>query len=254
MVACLCLLALRAGIAQTPSIPFSQSLAATSGVTFAQHLDASASPIPFTGTGVDGRLRYEHIGTRWDATIAADAARRIYASSADAGTSVRERSFDGSLTATLLRDFLVDSRSAFGAGVSLDLQGGLLTHHYADPAATTTDFVSAYALVGPAVRYRRRVFGGIANVHFGVPLFGVAHHPYTDVRIDEASPSLHLVSPSTLRGYDTGIGFESSLTRRVGLIAELRSRALNYADTQRAHSASTALSAGIIMRFGRTGR
>lgn len=252
MLACLCVLALRRGDAQTPATPFSQSLTATSGLTIGQHLDASSSPIPFTGTGFEGRLRYERTAGRWDATIAADAARRLYTSRADAGTSVRERAFDGSFNATLLRDFTTDSVAAFGAGLALDVRGGLLTHHYADPNATSTDYVNGYALLGPAVRYRHSAFGGVAVARLSVPLFGIAHHPYTDARIDDAAPSLRTVSPATLRGYDASIGFESSTKRRIGVISEFRVQALDYADLQRARTASTSLTAGIIMRFGRT--
>jgi hypothetical protein len=252
MVACLCLAALHAAAAQTRATPFSQSLSASGGVTISQHLDASASPIPFSGGGVESRLRYERSAGRWDASVAIDGARRIYASRADAGTSVRERAFDGALSATLLRNFGADSRSGFGAGLALDVRGGLLTHRYADPAATATDYVSGYALLGPAVQWRQPLFGGSAVARFSVPLVGVAHHPYTDARIDQATPSLRTVSPATLRGYDASLGFESSARRRVGLMAEFNARTLDYADVQRSRMASAGLTAGLIVRFGRT--
>jgi hypothetical protein len=252
MLACLCFLALRRSDAQTPSTPFSQSLTATSGLSFGQHLDASSSPIPFSGSGIEGRLRYERIAGHWDATIAADGARHLYTSRADAGTSVRERAFDGALTATLLRDLHRDSVSAFGAGLAVDVQGGLLTHRYADPAATSTDYVNGYALVGPAVRWRHDTFGGATTLRLSVPLVGVAHHPYSDARIDQVAPSFGVVGPRTLRGYDASVGFESSTARRIGIVSEFRVRALDYADLQRARTASTSLTAGIVMRFGRS--
>lgn len=252
MLACLCFLALRRSDAQTPSTSFSQSLTATSGLSFGQHLDASSSPIPFSGNGIEGRLRYERFAGRWDATIAADAARHLYTSRADAGTSVRERAFDGALTATLVRDLHRDSVSAFGAGLALDIQGGLLTHRYADPAATTTDYVNGYALVGPAVRWRHTAFGGATTLRLSVPLFGMAHHGYSDARLDQAAPTFSGVGPRTLRAYDASVGFESSTARRIGFIGEFRVHALDYADLQRARTASTSLTAGIVLRFGKS--
>src|SRR5262249_28760586 len=192
MAACLCLASLHAAAAQTRAAPFSQSLSVTGGVTLSQHLDASASPMPFSGSGVESRLRYVHTG-RWDASLTIDGARRLYMSRADAGTSVRERSFDGALNAALLRNLGGSSAGGFAMGIALDVRGGYLTHHYADPAATSTDYVNGYALVGPAVQWRQALFGGTAIARVSVPVYGVAHHPYTDVRIDQAGPTVRTV-------------------------------------------------------------
>jgi hypothetical protein len=251
MLACLSAAALHATGAQSRSAPFSQSLSATSGVTFSQHLDASSSPMPFTGTGVDAGLRYDRFGTRWDATLSLDGARRIYASRADAGTSVRERAFDGVLTAALLRALGPDASRGFSAGLALDVRGGLLSHHYADPMATTSDYVHGYALVGPAAQWRHELFGGSAIARVSLPLVGIAHHPYSNARIDEASPSFRTVGPSQLRGYNASIGYQTSERRRIGLMAEFQAGALDYADIQRSRMTSTAFSAGVVMRFGR---
>src|SRR5262249_2610751 len=190
-MACLCVTALDAVVAQTPSSlsqSFSQSFSVTSGLTLSQHLDASSSPIPFSGAGVEARLRYERLAGHWDASISLDGARRGYNSRADAGTSVHERAYDGVLTASLLRSLGASSSSAFAAGLALDVRGGYLLHTYADPAATATDYVNGYALIGPAASWRHAAFGGTTVVRVDVPLFGYAHHPYTDARIDEASP------------------------------------------------------------------
>jgi hypothetical protein len=252
MVACLCLAALHAAAAQTGATSFSQSLSATGGVTLSQHLDASASPMPFSGAGVESRIRYERTAGRWDASLTIDGARRIYTSRADAGTSVRERSYDGALNAALLRAFGGNAANGCAAGLAVDVRGGLLSHYYADPAATTSDYVHGYALVGPAVQWRQSMLGGIAIARVSVPAFGIAHHPYTDVRIDQAGTTFRTVSPATLRGYDASIRFESSARRRVGLVAEFSARALDYADIQRSRMAATGLSAGVVMRFGRT--
>jgi hypothetical protein len=251
-VACLCLAALHATAAQTRSTPFSQSFSATTGPTISEHLDASASPMPFAGMGVEARLRYDRSAGRWNTSLAIDGARRSYSSRADAGTNVRERAYDGAFTATVLRDIGAGPASRFSAGLALDVRGGLLSHQYADPGATTTDYVNGYALLGPAVRWRYPVFGGAAIARLSVPLVGIAHHPYTDARIDQASPSLRAVSATMLRGYDASLGFESSARRRVGLMAEFHARALDYADLQQARMTSTALTAGVIVRFGRT--
>jgi hypothetical protein len=252
MLACLCLVATHATRAQTRSAPFTQSVTASSGVTFSQHLDAASSPIPFSGTGVDARLGYERLAGRWDATLSLDGARRGYASRADAGTSVRERAYDGALTASLLRSFGSDANHGFAAGLAADVRGGLLTHQYADPAATSTDYVQGYALVGPAVAWRHDLFGGTTVARFSVPLVGLAHHPYTDARIDQAPPSFRGVGPRTLRGYDASIGYQTSTRRTIGLTAEFQARTLDYADIQRSRMASTAFIAGVVMRFGRT--
>jgi hypothetical protein len=253
-MACLCLVAAHAS-AQAPSASsaqYTQSFAATSGVSLSQHLEASSSPIPFRGTGVDGRLRYERIAGHWDATIALEGARRGYSSRADAGTSVHERAYDGALTASLLRSFGSNPASGFAAGLALDVQGGWLEHQYADPAATASDYVNGYALIGPAARWRHSALGGTAIVRLDVPLFGLAHHPYTDARIDEASPIVRTVGPTVLRGYNASIGYESSAKRRIGFMAEFQAHALDYADVQRSRMASTALTAGLIVRFGNT--
>jgi hypothetical protein len=251
MLACLCLVALHAAGAQAGSAPFTQSFTAASGVTFSQHLDASSSPMPFSGTGVDAQLDYERLANRWDATLSVDGARRGYASRADAGTSVRERAYDGALTATLLRSFGSTASRGFAAGLALDVRGGLLTHRYADPSATSTDYVHGYALAGPAMQWRHDLFGGVTIARVTVPLAGFAHHPYSDARIDQAPPTLRAVGPRTIRGYDASIGYETSERRRVGLMAEFQARTLDYADIQRSRMASTALTAGVVMRFGR---
>jgi hypothetical protein len=262
-MACLCVAAAHAA-AQAPSTQapspssnsqykqYTQSFSATGGVSLSQHLEASSSPIPFSGTGLEGRLRYERIGGRWDATIALDGAGRGYSSRADAGTSVHERAYDGALSASLLRAIGSNSASGFAAGVALNVQGGWLEHQYADPAATASDYVNGYALIGPAARWRHSALGGTATVRLDVPLFGVAHHPYTDARIDEASPIVRTVGPSVLHGYNASIGYESSAKRRIGFMAEFQARALDYADVQRSRTASTALSAGLIVRFGKS--
>jgi hypothetical protein len=253
MVACLCVLALHATAAQTrPTVPpFTQSLSVTGGFSINDHLDASSSPIPFSGTGLDSRFRYQHSFGRWNAIVEGEGARRSYSSQADAGTSVHERAYDGSFTTTLLHD-LSSSPSAFSAGLAFDVRGGVLTHYYADPQATTTSYVNGYATLGPAVRWQHAAFGGNTFVNFSVPLVGIAHHPYTDVRIDQAPPTLRTVTPANLLGYNFTAGFETSARRRVGLVAEFHANALDYADVQRARTATTGLNLGVVLRFGRT--
>jgi len=139
-MACLCVAAAHAA-AQAPSTQapsassnsqYTQSFAATGGVSLSQHLEASSSPIPFSGTGFDARLRYERITGRWDATIALDGASRGYNSRADAGTSVHERAYDGALSASLLRAIGSNSASGFaprwkrqGRGIGFWAAGGM---------------------------------------------------------------------------------------------------------------------------------
>jgi hypothetical protein len=250
MLACLCVAALHVAGAQ-PGSAFSQSLTATSGLSFNQHLDASASPMPFKGTGVQAGLRYERIAGGWDWSAILDGARRDYISRADAGTSVRERGYDGAVNAALLRSLGRSAESGIAVGIAVDVRGGVLTHQYADPGATATDYVSGYALVGPSARWRTAALGGNAIVRVGVPLVGIAHHPYTDARIDQASPAFHTVGPRMLHALDASIGYESSARRRIGFMTEFRARTLDYADIQRSRMASTALTAGVVMRFGR---
>jgi hypothetical protein len=252
MAACLCVLALRASVAQTRPTPqpFSQSIAVTGGFTINDHLDASASPIPFSGTGLDSRFRYQRSFGRWSTIIDADGARRTYSSRADAGTSVHERAYDGSFTTSLLRE--IGAPGAFSAGLALDVRGGLLTHYYADPNATSTSYVNGYATLGPAVRWQHAAFGGNGFLGLSVPLIGIAHHPYTDIRIDQAAPSFRTVTPANLRGYNFTAGFESSARRRLGFIGEFHANALDYADIQRARTVTTGLNLGVILRFGRT--
>lgn len=254
MVACLCVLALHASAAQTrpPAPPFTQSLAITGGFTINDHLDASSSPIPFSGTGLDSRFRYQRSFGRWNAIVEGEGARRTYSSRADAGTSVHERAYDGSFTTSLLRGF--SSSSAFSAGLALDVRGGVLTHHYADPGATTTSYVNGYATLGPAVRWQHSALGGNTFLGLSVPLVGIAHHPYTDVRIDQASPSFNAVTLANLRGYNFTAGFETSARRRLGLIGEFHANALDYADIQRARTVTTGFNLGVVLRFGRTPR
>jgi hypothetical protein len=253
MAACLCVVALHASAAQTrPSTPpFTQSLAVTGGFTINDHLDASSSPIPFSGTGLDSRFRYQRSFGRWNAIVEGEGARRTYSSRADAGTSVHERAYDGSFTTSFLRS-LSSSPNGFSAGLAFDVRGGLLTHHYSDPNQTTTSYVNGYATLGPAVRWQHTALGGNTFVGLSVPLVGIAHHPYTDVRIDQASPSLRTVSVANLRGYNFTAGFETSARRRLGLIGEFHANALDYADIQRARTVTTGLNLGVVLRFGRT--
>ena len=253
MAACLCVLALHVSAAQTrtSSPPFTQSLAVTGGFSINDHFDASASPIPFSGTGVDSRFRYQHSFGRWNAIVDAEGARRGYSSRADAGTSVHERAYDGSFTTTLLRE-LTRTGTGFSAGLALDVRGGVLTHHYADPGATSTSYVNGYATLGPAVRWQHAALGGTTFLGLSVPLVGIAHHPYTDVRIDQATPSLRTVTPANLRGYNFTAGFETSARRRVGFVGEFHANALDYADIQRARTVTTGVNLGVVLRFGRS--
>jgi len=246
----LCALAVHATAAQTGQARFTTSLTASAGVTFAQHTDQSASPLLFAGSGFAERLDYERAGRRWTTTLGISSLIRDDVSRATAAAPVRERSIQGGLAWTAVRPLIDRARATLAAGLTLDARGTLLAHHYDDPAATVSWFASAFATVGPAVRWRWMVPGGTAILRASAPLVGVAHRPYSDVRIEQAAPALRLVTVSDLRAFDASAAVETAPARPIGLRAEVNVGTFRYSDVQSMRAASAGFSLGVVARFG----
>lgn len=253
-VAGLSVFASRIASAQSGSSPFSTSVTATSGFTAGRHIDMNASPLPFSGTGYDAGLGFRrNFGAlgRWRFETTLDGATRTYTTRLSAGTPANERSYDGRLGLSLVRELSPSRSNGLGVGLFADVQGGLLKHYYADPSGAISDYVHAVASIGPEVTWRQGIGDGLARFEVGTPLIGLVHRPYSDTRSVRPSPSVDFASLSSLRGVNAGVSYESSLGKRFGVIAAYRLRGLDLTGPSSYRNISNTFSIGVVTRFGR---
>lgn len=264
LTAWLCVLAVRAAGAQTvttPGVqidspraslaPYSTSFTITSGFTSSSHLDLNASPLTFSGKGYDLGLGMRRGFGRWTFATTFDGAHRSYTTQVAAGTPARETSFDGRLATSLVRELGGTPGRGFGVGLFADATGGIVQHHYADPSASTSDYVHGVVSVGPQVTWAKSIGDGVARIDASTPLFGFVHRPYGDVRRERPAPSFDFATPSTLRAFNAGVSFETSERKRLGLFGAYRLRAMDLEQAQSLRSYTHTFSAGITARFGR---
>lgn len=258
MTACLCVVAAQLAAAQVDTArSLRTELAVAVGFAHTDRLDATASPVRFGGQGYDVVAHYRR--TRGNLVVA---------SSIDFGTrdlvpparsdGPDERLTSGNVHVSVLRQLGdrasgASSRSGIAVGVNVAATIDVTAHHYADPNASVSDFLIGAVTLGPAVSWERRVAGGTALVHVTAPLVGFVDHPYSDTRAAEARVNARFVTVREFRGLAGAIVYTPAVRRRVGIEYAYRFRLLGYADLQPIHSASQALSVGVVTRFGPLG-
>ncbi len=265
MAACLCVLTAVSGSAQSVQVdsardstrdsartaaPSSKSLSITGAYTKADRLDAVASPRPFDGSGVSGGLSYRATSPRWMFQTSLDGATANYLPNSGAATAT-ERAYSGSLGAGLTRWITSQPNRSFGVGVSLNSWAEVLEHQYADPNQTTASFMTGFATLGPSATFRQLIGGGEASISASVPLVGVVHQPYADLRQEHGPITFNAAGPAQLRGFDVGLRYETSVNSRMGLVVEHRLRNFDYTGGWNTNSLTNTTSLGVVIRLGR---
>jgi hypothetical protein len=254
VTACLCVVAAQFAAAQVDPARFLRSeFGVAVGIAHTERLDATASPVRFGGQGFDVVTHYRR--ARGTVLIAASidfGMRDLVPQAPSEGTGERLTSGDVHVSALrLLGDHAAAaSRSGIAVGIDMAATIDVTAHHYADPNASISDFLIGALTLGPAVSWERHVAGGTALVHLTAPIVGFVDHPYSDTRAAEARVNARFVTVREFRGLAGAIVYAPSVRRRVGIEYAYRFRLLGYADLQPVHSASQALSVGVVTRFG----
>lgn len=251
-----CLPVVLAGAAEaqtaTPTPAFAHSVAATTAVAFTDRLDATASPRPFSGVGTTAGLRYRYEPGNWSVTAEAAGSRASYQPRDELAGS--ESAIAGGVALTVDRAVTSFHGTALRLGASVDTRAELLDHRYADRAATVSSFVSGFGTVGPTATLERSFAGGELAATGFLPLFGVAHQPYANVREEREGVSLRTVDFSQLRGQSVDLRYESSRNGRVGVVAEYRLKTFDYTAGWRTRSFTNSTAIGVVARFGNRSR
>jgi hypothetical protein len=258
MTACLCIAAAHIAAAQSDTARALRSeLGVAIGVAHTERLDATASPLRFGGQGVDVVAHYRRTRGALSIIATLDGGTRDLAPHAPhEGTG--ERVTSGDLHVGVLRrlgDQANGSTPRPGISIGVDLAASVdvTAHHYADPNASISNFLIGAMTLGPAASWERPVAGGTAFAQVTAPIVGFVDHPYSDTRATEPRVNARLVTVQKFRGLTGAIVYAPAAQRRVGVEYAYRFRFLGYADLQPVHSASQALSVGIVTRFGPRG-
>lgn len=251
--ACLCVslaTAAAAQSAQSPaSPPFGHELSITTGMGFTDRIDASASPRPYGGLANGAGLSYTFrpgawtLSTRIQGSIASLEPHDDYAGA--------EHAYAGGLAFDAQRAVAQFGPVTMNAGLTLESWADVLRHRYGDQSSTTSTFVSAFGTVGPAVSLSMPLAGGRLSGLASVPLAGLVYQPYANARQEREPIRLTTAGPTSLRGLDFGLRYESSAARTFGIVAEYRFRGFDYTGGWHARSVTNTTSIGIVTRFGR---
>jgi hypothetical protein len=236
----------------SPSSQFTHAVAISTGVTLTDRFDATASPRPFTGMGTAGTIRYRFQPGAWSFITEINGTHASYQPRDELSGS--EQAFAGGLGLSLDRHAATFGKTSLRLGLDLDSRGEVLEHRYADVAATLSSFISAFATLGPTATVSRPVAGGELSATAVVPVVGLAHQPYANMRQEREAVSLRTMGLSALHGGSLGVRYETSATARMGAIAEYRLRTFDYSGGWRTRSLTNSTSIGIVTRFGAKSR
>jgi hypothetical protein len=240
--------------AQSPSPPpapaFAHTVALTTGLTYTDRLDVTASPRPYSGVGTAATVRYRFEPGRWSVAVEGGGSRSAYEPQDDFAGS--EHSIGGSLGLTVERQTTTIRGLSLRLGLHLDTRAELLEHRYADVASTLSSFVTAFGTLGPTATVQRPLGDGSISATAIVPVVGLAHQPYANTRQEREPVSVQTVDVSALRGASLGLRYESSTSARMGIVAEYHLRTFDYLGRWRTRSFSNATAVGVVARFGST--
>lgn len=245
MMACICLALAQTARAQTTT----RELSAMTALSHADRLDATASPVPYGGFGVGGALGFRSESPNWLISLTAGGTNAHYTAQQSSVTA-REHATNGRFSLEMMRTARLWSKSALAFGLAIDGRGEVLSHDYADPNHTSSDYVSAFATAGVAADWRQAIAGGKANLSLAVPVVGVVHQPYGDSRMEHASATLAAASIANLHGADFSARYETSSASKVGMVAEYRFGGFEYTGGWRMRSVTNTTSLGLVIRFG----
>jgi hypothetical protein len=236
----------------TPPPQFTHEVEVSTGVSFTDRFDATASPRPFDGVGTAGTMRYRYEPGAWSFATEINGSHASYQPRDDLSGS--EQAFAGGVTLTLDRQAATIGKTSLRLGLDLDSRGEVLEHRYADVAATLSSFISAFATLGPTATVTRPVAGGELAASAVVPLVGLAHQPYANMRQEREPVSVRGVGPTDLRGGSLGLRYETSASARMGVVAQYRLSTFDYSGGWRTTSLTNSTSIGIVTRFGAKAR
>lgn len=236
----------------SPSSQFTHSVGISTGVSFTDRFDATASPRPFAGVGTSGTIRYRFQPGAWSFTTEITGNHASYSPRDDLSGS--ERALSGGAALLLDRHAATIGKTSLRLGLDLDSRGEVLEHRYADVAATLSSFVTAFATLGPTATLSRPVAGGQLSATAVVPVVGLAHQPYANMRQEREPVSVRTVGLSALRGGSLGVRFETSANARMGVVADYRLRTFDYSGGWRTRSLTNSTAIGIVTRFGSKSR
>jgi len=236
----------------TPTPPFSHAVAVTSGVSFTDRLDATASPRPYAGVGTAAGIRYRYEPGKWSLTAEGSGTRASYQPRDNLAGS--ENAMSGGLAVSVDREAATVGSTEFRLGLTLDARAELLEHRYADVSSTLSSFVTGFATLGPTATVRRGLGTGQVSANVVLPLVGLAHQPYANTRQEREPFRVRAMGLSALRGALFGARYESSITSRFGVVAEYHLRAFDYTGGWRTRSFTNTTALGIVTRFGAKSR
>lgn len=227
---------------------YTHSIGLSTGVMFTGRFDATASPRPFDGVGTSGTLRYRFEPGAWSLTTEINGNHASYQPRDQLSGS--ERAVAGGIALSLDRHAATFGKTSLRLGLDLDSRGEVLEHRYADVAATLSSFVTAFATLGPTATVSRPVGGGELSATAVVPVIGLAHQPYANMRSEHEPVKVRTVDLSALHGGSLGLRYETSPTARMGVVAEYRLQSFDYSGGWRTRSLTNSTAIGIVTRFG----
>jgi len=257
MTACLCASLASVAAAQSrpsapASPPFGHELSITTGMGFTDRIDASASPRPYGGLANGVGLSYTFRPGAWTLTTRAQGSIASLQPRDDFAGS--EHAYAGGLAFDAQRTVAQFGPVTMRAGLTLESWADALRHRYGDQSSTTSTFISAFGTAGPAVSLSMPLGGGTLSGLASIPLGGLVYQPYANARQEREPIRLTTAGPTSLRGLDFGLRYESSASRTFGIVAEYRFRGFDYTGGWHARSITNTTSIGIVTRFGRKGQ
>src|SRR4051812_12706448 len=235
--------------AQSPQpSTFAHSVAISTGLSFTDRFDATASPRPFDGVGTSATLRYRFEPGAWSFTTEINGNHASYQPRDELSGS--EKALAGGIALSLDRHAATIGKTSLRLGLDLDSRGEVLEHRYADVAATLSSFVTAFATLGPTATLSRPVAGGELSATAVIPVIGLAHQPYANMRQEREPVNIRTVSLSALHGGSLGLRYETSATARMAVAAEYRLSSFDYSGGWRTRSLTNSTAVGIVTRFG----
>jgi len=227
---------------------FTHTVGISTAVTFTDRFDATASPRPFDGVGTSGALRYRFEPGTWSFTTEINGTHASYQPRDKLSGS--EQAFAGGVALSLDRQAATIGKTSLRLGLDLDSRGEVLEHRYADVAATLSSFITAFGTLGPTATVSRPLAGGALSATAVVPVIGIAHQPYANLREERPPVNFHAVGPSDLHGGSLALRYETSATARMGIVAEYRLSSFDYSGGWRTRSLNNSTAIGFVTRFG----
>jgi hypothetical protein len=219
---------------------------------FTDRIDASASPRPYGGLANGVGLSYTFRPGAWTLTTRARGSIASLQPRDDFAGS--EHAYAGGLAFDAQRTVAQFGPVTMRAGLTLESWADALRHRYGDQSSTTSTFISAFGTAGPAVSLSMPLGGGTLSGLASIPLGGLVYQPYANARQEREPIRLTTAGPTSLRGLDFGLRYESSASRTFGIVAEYRFRGFDYTGGWHARSITNTTSIGIVTRFGRKGQ